>query len=93
MDGLIVCGGGPSSKTTCLTFTSGEWVVSHTLVNQRMVHVSWQTDQGLLLMGGGNMPLSSELVPMGWNHLLCSTTLGMCFSYIYNMRSGNSGMG
>lgn len=63
MDGLIVCGGGPSSKTTCLTFTSGEWVVSHTLVNQRMVHVSWQTDQGLLLMGGGNMPFSSEILP------------------------------
>eukprot|EP00091_Calanus_sinicus_P017868 TRINITY_DN3888_c0_g1_i2.p1 TRINITY_DN3888_c0_g1~~TRINITY_DN3888_c0_g1_i2.p1 ORF type:complete len:316 (-),score=66.45 TRINITY_DN3888_c0_g1_i2:89-1036(-) len=65
-DGLMVCGGGPSDKRqNCVTFTSGEWVLSHTLVNQRMVHNGWMTDQGLLLLGGGNHPFSTEIVTAG----------------------------
>jgi hypothetical protein len=63
MDSLLICGGyGSSSDTTCLSFTSGQWITSHTLVEQRYAHISWQTEQGLVLMGGDYSPYTSEIV-------------------------------
>ena len=51
MDTLLICGGG-NNDNNCLTFTSGEWMISHTLVGRRLAHTSWQTEQGVLLLGG-----------------------------------------
>ena len=57
MDSLLICGG-----TTCLSFTSGLWITSHTLVDFRYDHTSWQTEQGLVLMGGEGNYFTSEIV-------------------------------
>jgi hypothetical protein len=66
MDSLYICGGGySSSRTNCLHFSSGQWYTSHTLVEKRSGHSSWQTDQGLVLMGGRyrGWKYGSEIVP------------------------------
>ena len=65
MDGLLICGGGyySSDPTTCVSFSSGEWITSNTLVEERYYHTSWQTDQGTVLMGGDS-GFTSEIVPM-----------------------------
>jgi len=68
MDSLLVCGGGyPDHKgTTCLTFSSGKWMTSHSLVEKRRHHTSWKTEEGVvMLMGGEGSPTTSELVQMG----------------------------
>ena len=62
MDSLLICGGSVSSASTCLSFTSGQWITSHTLVEERFHHTSWQTEQGLVLMGGQGFPDTSEIV-------------------------------
>merc|ERR1711892_1174467 len=65
MDNLLVCGG-EYTRTTCLTFSSGKWMTSHSLVEERWAHTSWQTEQGVVvLMGGDGSPATSELVQMG----------------------------
>ena len=51
MDSLELCGGDYSS-TTCITFSSGQWVTSHALTEERYGHTSWSTDAGIILMGG-----------------------------------------
>ena len=43
---------------------SGKWSESITLVNKRREHCSWETEQGILLMGGYDSPSTSEMVPM-----------------------------
>ena len=69
MDGLTICGGYVNhiyyNSTVCETFSSGEWLTSHTLVEERYAHCSWQTDQGVVLMGGGQSPYTSEIAPLG----------------------------
>jgi hypothetical protein len=65
MDSLLICGGGwdsTTAATTCLSFTSGQWITSHTLVEERNYHTSWQTEQGLVLMGGYSSPDTSEIL-------------------------------
>ena len=63
MDSLLICGGyDDSSPSTCLTFTSGQWVTSHTLLERWCTHTSWQTEQGLVVMGGLYRPYTSEIV-------------------------------
>jgi hypothetical protein len=65
MDSLYICGGYyySSAATNCLHFSSGQWYTSHTLVESRYGQSSWQTDQGLVLMGGDGSPSTSEIVP------------------------------
>ena len=60
-DGLVMCGG-KEDKTACQTLTEDGWIKSHDLIKQRVQHSSWQTEQGLLLIGGaaGNQ-LNTEL--------------------------------
>jgi len=60
MNSLLICGGG---GTNCLSFTSGQWITSHNLLGKRYGHTSWQTEQGLVLMGGGINSDTSEIVP------------------------------
>ena len=60
-DGLYICGG--QNTPSCLHFSSGQWNISHTLVVERRWHSSWQTDQGIVLMGGYGSLNTSEVVP------------------------------
>ena len=66
MDSLLICGGYDSASTasSCLSFSSGQWVFSHTLEEGRADHTSWQREQDILLMGG-YVPYTSEIVHMG----------------------------
>ena len=67
MDSLEVCGGSYSTSTltTCITFTSGQWVTSHALTQERWLHTSWSTDAGTILMGGYYGGMTSELISQG----------------------------
>ena len=64
MDSLLLCGGS-YSPTTCLTFSSGKWINTTTLAEERADHSSWQSEQGLVLMGGYTSPNTSEIVRVG----------------------------
>ena len=50
-DGLDLCGG-LYTRTTCITLSSGRWVTSHALAEERRYHTSWSSEAGLILMGG-----------------------------------------
>ena len=68
METLLICGGsGELAKDTCISFLSGQWVVSHTMQERRAGHSSWETEEGVLLMGGGTETGSihdtSEIIP------------------------------
>jgi len=53
MDGMTICGGvSDDNGNTCLTFSSGQWVNSHTLTQDRSDHCSWSTSDGIVLLGG-----------------------------------------
>ena len=51
MDSLLICGGA-YTYTTCITFSSGKWITSDNLYHRRDYHCSWQTEEGVVLMGG-----------------------------------------
>ena len=54
MNNMTICGG-YYSTSTCITFTSGVWVTSHVLVQDRYAHSSWGTKDGdIMILGGGN---------------------------------------
>ena len=61
--GAIVCGG-EGEPQTCLAFSSGNWVPSHTLVEKRIFHSGWEFAQGLLLMGGYGSLNTTEIVSL-----------------------------
>ena len=64
MDTLEICGG-DYTRTTCITFTSGQWVTSHALTVRRYDHTSWSTEAGIVLMGGYYSPSNTELLTEG----------------------------
>ena len=49
--GLILCGG-KDTRTSCLTFTGGQWTQSYTLQFNRWGHSKWLSTQGVMLLGG-----------------------------------------
>jgi len=53
-DGAIICGNQQRGDTkSCVTFSAGSWVVTHQLMlGPREGHMSWVSDQGIVLMGG-----------------------------------------
>ena len=59
-DGLVLCGA-KEDKTSCFTLSENGWTKSHDLIKERFNHVSWQTEEGVLLMGGASIPDSTEL--------------------------------
>ena len=59
-DGLVMCGA-KEDKTSCLTLSEVGWTKSHDLINERFNHISWQMEEGILLMGGASSPDSTEL--------------------------------
>ena len=71
MNGLTICeliasiSGTTDTNTTCTTFSSGEWVTSHSLAEIRSYHSSWATDEGIMLVGGFLYENSSEIVLEG----------------------------
>ena len=65
--GLVACGGfekNRKSEKSCVRFSKGEeeWKKSHTLKNQRWSHVSWDSPDGVLLMGGQGRFTTTELL-------------------------------
>ena len=66
MDSLEICGGViTSTRTTCITFTSGQWVTSHALAEERYSHNSWSTEAGIVLMGGYSSGRTTEIITEG----------------------------
>ena len=70
MDNLTICGGKDKNDflQTCITFSSGDWVTTNTLEQARIEHSSWQTDQGIVLMGGFESPNTSEMISATSGH-------------------------
>ena len=63
-NGLLTCGG-DKTPDTCITFTDGDWIQSHTLLHNRVYHTSWETKLGVVLIGGGSSDRTSEIVVEG----------------------------
>ena len=63
-NGLTVCGNSEQEFKSCFTFTNGNWKLSQNLLRPRLYHSSWQTGQGLLIMGGAgvNQEKSTEML-------------------------------
>ena len=62
-DGLLSCGGwyGDYIRTR-VKLTTGGWVVSHILLEDRAHHSSWQSPAGLVLIGGEYSGRTTELL-------------------------------
>ena len=58
--GTTLCGG-YYTRTTCITFSSGKWVTSHALAENRVFHSSWHNkEEGkIILMGGEDVGTTS----------------------------------
>jgi len=71
MDSLEICGGCADpdhpcgTMTTCINFTSGQWVTSHALLERRRSHTSWSTEAGTVLIGGYNSAGTTEIITEG----------------------------
>ena len=67
-DGTTLCGG-VSTSTSCITFSSGVWVTSHALAEQRGDHTSWNNkEEGkIILMGGWGSKMTTEAITEGDN--------------------------
>ena len=66
-DGLLACGTTCETTcgTTCEKFENGNWVQAFTLTTRRSYHVSWKTENGILLMGGNSSPETTDLLEEG----------------------------
>ena len=76
--GLTICGGKPNGKPmgkpqitttpvpdTCIRFKNGFWNTTHILRGIRRYHCSWNSPEGILLIGGtvgNNASLTTELL-------------------------------
>ena len=61
MDNLTICGG-IHTTNTCITFSSGKWVTSHALADERSWHCSWDTGSDIILLGGWDSSSTSETI-------------------------------
>jgi len=75
-DGTTLCGGG-YTRTTCTTFSSGQWVTSHALAEERYYHTSWNNkEEGkIILMGGWYSGRTTEAITEGENDGVTGFTL------------------
>ena len=76
---ILICGGGVSTledSDTCLSFISGEWVTSHTMM-ERAAHTSWQRNESVVLLGGlpDGSETTTEIVTMGGDQVGPAFTL------------------
>ena len=51
-NGLVACGQGDYEHTTCRTYISGTWVLSHIVERRRDAHTSWEHGGDIYLLGG-----------------------------------------
>ena len=58
-------GGWTHTLRTCLTFTSGQWIQSHTLQYSRYDHSTWVSDHGIILLGGYDSLNTERLTEAG----------------------------
>ena len=61
---LTICGG-EYTETSCISFSSGVWVPSHSLAEERSYHTSWEREEGTMLIGGDYSPTTTELLTEG----------------------------
>ena len=62
--GLLSCGGYENDiRTSCLSFTDGQWKISHYLQSERFEHSSWLSPQGVILLGGTGSKTTTEILP------------------------------
>ena len=63
-DGDLACGGRTygNTLTTCVKWSSGNWTQTHTLSHKKYSHVSFNTEDGVYLMGGYGSTETTELV-------------------------------
>ena len=64
-EGLLACGGSEDSNRgwgTCDKFENGAWVQTSYNITNRWNHVSWKTENGIYLIGGGLGEDSSDLI-------------------------------
>ena len=61
---LTLCGG-YYTPTSCISFSSGVWVPSHSLAEERYYHTTWLREKGQMLMGGWRSPTTTELLTEG----------------------------
>ena len=59
--GMVVCGGW-DTKTSCLSFISGTWRLSHTLLHERTDHSAWVSPSGIILIGGSRSAMTTEML-------------------------------
>ena len=59
---LTICGGSLNTSNTCITLSSGQWVISHLLSEKRWHHCSWSRGSGSILIGGIDNPRTTETV-------------------------------
>jgi len=76
---VLACGGWDgSSYKTCDKFDGTSWSQNSTLQYRRSDHTSLAGQHGLLLMGGGGSPATTELVGGGEQYNLQQRTNGAC---------------
>ena len=63
MNNNIVCGGvgGTDTKTSCYQLSSAGWTRSHTLKYGKVLHSSWEVEDGIILLGGSGSGTTSEI--------------------------------
>ena len=61
--------GGEYSSSICITFSSGKWVTSHALAQERSFHTSWNNkEEGkIILMGGDYSRTTTDTITEGEN--------------------------
>jgi len=58
-----------SPSTGCVHFSSGQWQYSpYTFVEPRAGHMSWQTEEGLMLLSGSYSYFTTEIIPTEETH-------------------------
>ena len=60
-DGLIICGGKEDLQGCSTLQPDGVWLRTHDLIKARKHHSSWEMEDGVILIGGGNSPDDTEL--------------------------------
>ena len=56
-----MCGGKEDSLGCSTLQPDGVWLKTHNLIKERRAHVSWEIEEGLILMGGKYSPDDTEL--------------------------------
>ena len=65
-DGMTLCGA-DDGIATCIRFSSGKWVLSHALTEERWYHTSWyiKEEGKIILMGGHDSGRTTETIREG----------------------------